>query len=325
MTRPKFSGDWSLVDCTCKIIDKEQSARFYVRSMFDRTNQMFEYTGLPDTIPSDMLELMLQLNGSVAITEVDGKLYALSGAAGGPPDPYFRRTAYIVANSALNISKTLRIVNHLPPFGTQHYDGDCVYVKNDTNAIGLFYMFTRYATQQAENDVSIRCAQINARQQAFISASNDTELESAKQYLDGIEAGKLTVVGDTPFLEGIKTANLSVQSSNTIIQLIELQQYLKASWFNEIGLNANFNMKREYLSSEELRASNDTLLPLIDDMLRCRKDAISLVNSTYGTSITVEKNSAWEQKQVEQETAQRLDEAKINSGGGSLNDTERSI
>lgn len=106
---------------------------------------------------------------------------------------------------------------------------------------------------------------------------------------------------------------MSVQSANTIIQLIELQQYLKASWYNEIGLNANFNMKREYLSEEELRASTDVLLPLIDDMLRCREDAVSGINSTYGTSITVKKNSAWENKQKELDTAQRQSEADVSA------------
>ena len=98
--------------------------------------------------------------------------------------------------------------------------------------------------------------------------------------------------------------------------MIELQQYLKASWFNEIGLNANFNMKREYLSEEELRSSTDVLLPLIDDMLTCREKAMDWVNRTYGTSIRVKKNSAWEQKQMELDTAQQLADAEVKEKGG---------
>ena len=70
-------------------------------------------------------------------------------------------------------------------------------------------------------------------------------------------------------------------------------------------------MKREYLSEEELRSSTDVLLPLIDDMLRCREDAISVINSTYGTNITVKKNSAWENKQKELDTEQEQKEADV--------------
>lgn len=307
----RYTGDWSGIDCTCEILDKRKSIYNYVMLMFDRTNQMFEYTGLPDTIPEYMLELYLQINGHVCVTEVDGKLYALPGGLGGAPDPYYRPTLYVIANPGLGISKSLRILNHLPPFGSQDSQGDCVLVRNDTNIRGLFYLFSRYATELAENDVSIRAAQINSRQQTFIAANSDKQIASANAYYDNLEKGKIIAVGDQSFLDGINVTNVSVQSANSIIQLIELQQYLKASWYNEIGLNANFNMKREYLSEEEIRASTDVLLPLIDDMLRCRKEAVSVINSTYGTNISVEKNSAWENKQEELDTEQDKKEAEV--------------
>lgn len=310
-SKSRYSGSWAGVDCTCDILNKKVSAYNYLMLMFDRTNQMFEYSGLPETIPAHMLELYLQANGHVCVTEVNGNLYALPGGMGGAPDPYYRPTLYVVANPGLGYSKSLRILNHLPPFNKQDYQGECILLRNDTNFRGLFYLFTRYATQLAENDISIRAAQINSRHQVFISAATDSQIAAADAYLSGVEAGKVGAVGEPDFLQGIKTANLSVQGANSIIQLIELQQYLKASWFNEIGLNANFNMKREYLSEEELRASTDVLLPLIDDMLRCREDAISGINSTYGTSISVKKNSAWENKQKELDTAQDQSEADV--------------
>ena len=314
--KSRYSGEWSGIDCTCNILDKEKSIYNYVMLMFDRTNQMFEYNGLPETIPAYMLELYLQVNGHVCVTEVEGKLYALPGGLGGAPDPYYRPTLYVVANPGLGYSKSLSILNHLPPFGEQDTQGECVLIKNDTNIRGLFYLFSRYATELAENDVSIRCAQINSRQQTFIAANTDSQIASANAYLDNIEKGKIVAVGDQAFLDGINVTNVSVQGANSIIQLIELQQYLKASWYNEIGLNANFNMKREYLSEEELRASTDVLLPLIDDMLRCREDAISVINSTYGTNISVQKNSAWENKQQEVDTAQEQADADVQATKG---------
>lgn len=324
--KSRYTGEWSGIDCTCDILDKEKSIYNYVMLMFDRTNQMFEYNGLPDTIHDYMLELYLQVNGHVCITEVKGNLYALPGGLGGAPDPYYRPTLYVIANPGLGFSASLDIINHLPPFAKQDSQGKCVLVKNDTNIRGLFYLFSRYATELAENDVSIRCAQINSRQQTLIAANTDSQIASANAYFDNLEKGKIIAVADQSFLDGINSTNVSVQGANSIIQLIELQQYLKASWYNEIGLNANFNMKREYLSEEELRASTDVLLPLIDDMLRCRKEAIEKVNSEYGTNITVDKNSAWENKQEELDTAQEQADADVeatksgnNSTGGGEN------
>lgn len=310
----RYTGDWSGIDCTCDILDKNRSIYNYVMLMLDRTNQMFEYDGLPETIPAYMMELFLQVNGHVGIIEHEGNLYALPGGLGGAPDPYYRPTLYIIANPGLGISVSCSIENHLPPFNNnQAAQSKCVVMKNDTNMRGLFYMFTRYATELAENDVSIRCAQINSRAQTFIAATTDSQIASANAYLDNLEKGKITAVADQAFLDGINAVNVSTQSANSIIQLIELQQYLKASWYNDIGLNANFNMKREYQSEEELQANTDVLLPLIDDMLRCREDAVSVINSTFGTSISVRKNSSWENKQKERDTAQNKAEAEVGA------------
>lgn len=309
-----YRGDWGAVDCTCDILNKTVSVRKYVWTMLNRTNQMFEYTGLPETIPKEILELYLQINGQCCITEVGGNLFALPGGLGGPPDPYYRPTLYIAAIPGLrdgdhSFSKSMKISNHLEPFSAVNYTGECILVKNDTLMEGMLYMLSRYATQLTENDISIRSAQINARAHVNITAETDSEAVSARAYLNALEAGKLEIIMGKAMMDSLNVQNISMNSANVIIQLIELQQYLKASWYNEIGLNANFNMKREYQSEEELQANTDILLPLVDNMLECRKLAIEAVNKKYGTSISVDKNSSWENKQQERDVEQETKEA----------------
>lgn len=293
------------VNCNHDILNKNLGRFQYVQYMFDRTNRMFKYDGLPDTIPEYILEYMLQIYGSVAIISYDGNLYAMRASFGGPPDPYYRPTHAIVANPALALSKNYKIVNYLPPFDKTAWEGydDCVRFHNDSQIMGLLPLFSRYAAQMTENDISIRSAQINLRQQTVISATTGNEIESAKKYIDDLEAGKLSAIATRPFLEGINVSNTSSGSSNPIMQLIELQQYLKASWYNEIGLNSNFNMKSQYISSDEINSSADIMLPLIDNMFECRKSAVDWINKTFGTSISVEKDSAWEKKQMQSDLA----------------------
>lgn len=293
-------------ECTCDILDKSQGIFDYASYMFNRTSQMFEYDGMPDSIPFYLFEFYLQWFGGIAIIKHESELYAIPGQPGGPPDPYHRGTTIALANPALGIGQTYRIANHLPPFDKSSWTElkPAVWIRNDTRQRGLRPINFRYATQLTENDVSIRSAQINSRQQSMICAQTDSEAESAKQYIDGLEAGKMEFVSSAPFLEGIKAMNVSTMSSNSILQLIELQQYLKASWFNEIGLNANFNMKREYLSAEEIQASTDILLPLSDDMLMCREVGLKAVEDVFGVKISVKKNSSWENKEDEIKAAQ---------------------
>lgn len=305
----RFLGDTDgSVNCTCDILDKPGAIYNYVQYMFDRTNRMFRYTGLPDTIPEHILEYMLQIYGSVAVLEHKGELYAFRCNFGGPPDPYYRPTQAVIANPALNIDTMFRVVNNLPPFDRTTWESypPCVRFLNDSQIQGLLPLFGRYATQMAENDVSIRSAQINLRQQTVIVADTGPEIQSAESYIRNLEDGKLSSIQKRPFADGVKVMNAATSQSNTVIQLIELQQYLKASWYNEIGLNSNFNMKRQYLSSDEVNSSADIMLPLIDNMFFSRQQAVEAINREFGTSISVEKDSAWEKKQIQADLSTAL-------------------
>ena len=312
------------------VLDKEASMKQYVNYMLDRTNRMFEYEGLPDTIPAYMLELYLQIFGYAAFVKVDdvrpipapqqlsfpSGVYLFFGGIGGERDIYYRPRMFICANQRLEGSVNCTIL-----YDNESADGierPCVLMRNDTNYCGLLPLFNRYAAELVENDISIRCAQINSRAQVGIEASCDRDAETARKYFDDLEAGKMGVIGETAFLDGIRTSNISTQSSNTVIQLIELQQYLKASWYNELGLNVNFNMKREYMSEEEIAVNTDILLPLVDDMLECREKACQLINSVFGLNVSVKKSSAWANK--EQEELSALAEA-ATAGGIGLKET----
>lgn len=265
----------------CDILDKDKAIKTYVTYMLIRTQSMFKYSGLPDSIPQDMLELYLQLNGVIAVTEVKGNLYALTGGLGGKPDAYYRPTIFTVANPYLDFSKSLEI------------DKDCVIIKNDSLYMGLYPLFLRYASQLTENDISIRTAQINSRIQSIIACSDSRTAEAAKTYLDGIVDGKIGTVAEDNFLTEIKVHNATTGATNNITQLIELQQFLKASWLNDLGVNANYNMKRESLTDSETHLNTNALYPLVDDMLNNRKKAVEKVNEMYGTNISVEFNSSW--------------------------------
>lgn len=283
--------------------DKERAMRNYVVYMLNRTQRLFEYQGLPDTIPQRMLEFMLQINGFACFAKHNGKLYAFWGGLGGEPDEYYRPTKCVVSNPALKFSDTFEI------------DKNCVIVRNDSALYGLVPLFTRYATALVENDISFRMASINTRIEFLLSAPDDRTRAAGVQFLNDVENGKLGVIGENAFLDGIKAQEVG-RSMRTFTDLIEYQQYLKASWFNEIGLNANYNMKREKLSTTESQMNNDALLPLVEDMLESRRQCIEKVNAMFGTEISVDFASSWEKlvEEIEAESNQ-LDGEEMNQGG----------
>ena len=293
--------------------DKELAVRNYIAYMLDRTQRIFEYKGLPDTVPQRMLEFLLQVNGYACFGECNGELYAFYGGLGGEPDAYYRPTVCVVANPFLKFNKTFKI------------DKDCVIMRNDSLLYGLLPLFSRYATAMAENDISFRLSSVNTRIEFLLSAPDDATKAAAEKFLKDIEEGKQGVIASNEFLEGIKAQEVG-RSMRTFTDLIEYQQYLKASWFNEIGLNANYNMKREKLSTTESQMNNDALLPLVEDMLEQRRLACEKINEMFGTDISVEFASSWEKllKEFEAESNQ-LDsgeEGETDAGRGMVDEQE---
>ena len=127
---------------------------------------------------------------------------------------------------------------------------------------------------------------------SLLTASDDRTKESALKYIEDIIAGKISVVASDDFLGGVKTQPYALTGHTVITDLIELEQYLKASWYNELGLNANYNMKRESINSGESQLNNDMLLPLIDDMLKRRKEIIEKSLENYGYILLVDSLDA---------------------------------
>ena len=150
------------------------------------------------------------------------------------------------------------------------------------------------------------------RMMNLLSAPDDNTLQSTKQYLKDLEDGKLGVVGETPFFEGLKLQSKGVGNGDYMIQFIELQQYLKGSLYNELGINANFNMKREALSGEEVALNDDALMPLIDDMLKQRRAMCDELNAMFGLNVSVDYGSTWHSNVMEK---QLISEEELGADG----------
>lgn len=261
--------------------NKDRNIDDMLRYMLRRSTQMFRYNGLPKTIPKYILELYLQTNGNVCFYKHDGELYVFTGGMGGELNEYYLPTIYTIANPFLKLTKNLVI------------DKDCVVVANDSCYQGMLPQFKKYATGLVENELSMNIASINSRIISLISASDDRTLKSAEAYVKHICDGDLSIVSEDAFLDGVKVQPYAKANNDMLSKLIEYNQYLKASWFNDIGLNANYNMKREAINSNESQLNDDMLFPTVDDMLERRKEGLEKVNEMYATNITVELNSSW--------------------------------
>ena len=264
-----------------QVRDKDTSVTEFMANTLAKTQSMFEYEGLPDSIPQKELERLLQTTGNAFVTSVDGVLYALSGCKGGEPDVYGRATLYTVANPALKLNKTYDIQK------------DGVLIENDSNGESLLPLIGRYAVLHTDGLISLNTASILTRITMLISASDDKTKQSADEFLLKIENGEFSIIGENAFFKGVNMQTAPTTNSVYITQLIELIQYYKASMYNELGLNANYNMKRERLNLGEVSMNVDVLLPYVDNMLKERQNAVEKINEMFDTEISVKLSSSW--------------------------------
>lgn len=264
-----------------QIRDKDTAVTEFMANTLAKTQSMFEYEGLPDSIPQKELERLLQTTGNAFVTSVDGVLYALSGGKGGEPDVYGRATLYTVANPALKLNKTYDIQK------------DGVLIENDSNGESLLPLIGRYAVLHTDGLISLNTASILTRITMLISASDDKTKQSADEFLRKIENGEFSIIGENAFFKGVNMQTAPTTNSVYITQLIELIQYYKASMYNELGLNANYNMKRERLNLGEVSMNIDVLLPYVDNMLKERQNAVEKINAMFDTEISVKLASSW--------------------------------
>ena len=277
-----------------KLYDKKSRTRDSVLYMLARTQEIFIWEGLPDTIPQHNLEMLLQIHGNACLTEVtdipeghgeDG-LYLMFGGLGGMLNAYYEPTLYTVSNPYLNFSANLEIGK------------DCVRARNDAYGVGLIPMFAKYGAMMNENEISMNMLSICYRIDNLISADDDRTFESAKQFLNDIVDGQFGAISSSEFFDGIRNDKTS-SSSHNIKDLIEYEQYIKASWYNEIGLNSNYNMKRERMVASESEMMDDALIPYVNNMLNWRlkfcDDARELYGDKYDLSkLNVKLNSVWD-------------------------------
>lgn len=267
----------------------------YIRYMLSQTVEMFKYTGLPETIPQKELEILHQINRFAVWKKVEDKLYVFHAGLGGILNEYYHPTRAIINNPYLKYNADLEI------------DKDCVVTWNDKMRFGLLPMFQKYSELIAECDISMRFVTINARIPYLINADDDNTKTSVEKVLKDVWDGdKIGVILNKRLLDknGVFTSEFGARDNHNIKDLIELRQYLKSSWYMELGIQSNYNMKRESLNSSETTMDESILLPLIDDMLNERKIGIEKVNTMFGTSITVELSSSW--KKIREEIKNEL-------------------
>ena len=289
--------------------NKQMLIDAYMKDMQKKTIRMFEWTGLPETIPQRELELILQLCRFAIFTKVNDKLFVFYGGLGGMPNEYYQPTQAIVVNPYLKYFNVLKLDDYIKD------DGNAVVGWNDSTHMGMFPMNSLYASLLAETSLTLKYQLINMRFNNVLTANDDNEKESLKNmYKDVADGTGFGIIVTKRLMNQNTIDKIDITASNRQAQLkdtIETMQYLKGSWLNAVGLNANYNMKRESINESECDLNEDALIPDTDDMLYNRQLLADALNKKFGTNISVDFSSAWKKNREEIKLREEQQESEI--------------
>lgn len=260
--------------------NKAENVRNIIDGVLNKTLTMFLYTNLPDTLPIEELEKILQLSGTGFITMIDEQLVVLKGAYSYDKVDIYNRPYQI--NCYLPDKKTYKMFNI----------SDGVIIKNDYLERGLLPIFKKWGYLINESELTLIIANRYKRMVKTFIANDDPTAESVRTYLSKVDNGESSVITSNILWESIKIDGET--NTNTLHELIEYDNYIKSELYKEIGLYSNDNMKKERLISSEVENGMNSIYPLVDNMLNCRKQAIDKINKKFNTNISVEFTSSWE-------------------------------
>lgn len=260
--------------------NKAGNVRNIIDGVLNKTLTMFLYNNLPKSLPIEELEKILQLNGFAFVTKIYGEIVALKGTYNYDKVDIYNRPSQI--NCYLPTEKKQQLFNI----------SDGVVIKNDYLERGLLPIFQKWGYLINESETTLVIANKYKRMVKTFIANDDSTVESVRTYLSKVDSGENSVITSNMLWDSIKID--SETNTNTLHELIEYDNYIKSELYEEIGLYSNDNMKKERLITSEVESGLNSLYPLVDNMLNCRKQAITEINNKFNTNITVEFTSSWE-------------------------------
>lgn len=270
----------------------------------ERLSRAFRFSGGSETLPFDRILQFLFVRGYGAMSVWNGKVYFWgTGTPGGQNGQLLEPTTYTFSNAYTGANGTLKITGP---------EQDGVLWKCDHLMQGVMPILDKYNILLSHTDLSIYMTLVNSRLQNIGLAGRDAEAKAFEMVFDQLEDGSLKAIVDRNMLN--KTTTLPNSGKTDLLtDLIEIDQFLWAKKWNELGLNANWNGKRESLSHSENLMNADALMPLLEDMLACFQESAEKTNELFGEylekgEIKVEFANAWEVNETEQESRQEIAE-----------------
>jgi len=273
----------------------DDKINYFKRQLFRELSHMFEWQGLPQTVPQDYLERNLMRHGYVMFYENENiGLDVLRAEVTGYNRhelPTRARTYVHTTNSEVlpnferNVKRLADSEQAIEDFKPLE---DCVIVQNMTYGESVLdivdHFAKRLALAQQSFDTNLMWTNLPY---IFQTDSNDTKLSIEKMFA-GIFSGKPFIIADKSlFLDNADRTGVPTNINFIGKELMDVQNEIMMKFKQTVGFNTAGVDKAERVNTLEIQSNDQHNETVLQIMLEQRQLAVESINAFYGTNISV--------------------------------------
>ncbi len=278
-----------LLDNMYDVADVANGFNYWFNKLLGYCMGMFEYEGLPDSLPARQIEINLLLTGHCTIFRDDDDLVTC-GTTLYDYDKYYDPTRGVFAQPKLK-SKTLYLQGeskNAVVIYNSDLQNNVLYFPTDG---GLLTFISRYARRLADIESTENIYSVNMRLSAFPVGGDDSIIASIKKFFSQLALGRREVIADNAIIQQFRTVDVvKGVTSDKLNDIIQARDKVLEQFFRDIGVKFFADNKRAQMTDEEVECNDQMLIISPDEMLRKRKEGIEKVNSFFGAKISVKLN-----------------------------------
>ena len=267
-------------DSMYQVDDVVRGFRYYQKMLLEKSIAIYEYSGLPDTIPPHEIERLLMTLGACVFVNSDKYgLVVLPCTFSGvgvypdlPPD----------------------VLWATPLVSGQARREDVAIGYNNSTHIGLADTIDRYSRLLADVDATFAITLYNQRIPSIPLAPDDNSAESYNAAMLANRLGITSAVVTDALLKDVSMLPVVPTSSGTkFSDIIDARENVLKIFLSELGVQYG-DPKRERQTTDEIHMNTQALIVNSADMLAAREKMCADVNDRYGTNISVRINPAYD-------------------------------
>lgn len=276
------------------VSDVPDGFRYWFFKLLNVVMDMFEYEGLPKSLPAREIELNLLMTGHAMIVPVnDGLFCPISSISG--VDRYYQPTWGVFANPVFRSGKKWILGEDCEVIYNNSLQDSIFYVKSDS---GLYTFLSRYARQLADIESSINIYIVNTRATSMPVTDDNSVVESIKLFFKKLAKGERAIITDNNIIQKFRSVDINPHPiKDGINDLLIARDKILEQFYRDIGIRM-YQPKKAQVTESELESNDQLLLINSDDMLKARQEGLERVNNMYGTDISVKLNKKFDVKEV---------------------------